>query len=83
MIAIGQKRECFFDDYLIETGKTTAQWRVHEPIRRECVIEHDAPWEGDGCNFHNFFWDEEKKIYRLDYLGWWMLGKSKGRRRRG
>lgn len=78
MIAIGTKRECFFDDYLLNTEKTTAQWRVHEPIRRECVIEHDEPWEGDGCNFHNFFWDEEKQIYRLYYLGWWMLGKSKG-----
>lgn len=76
MIAIGQDRECFFDDYLVNVEKTDAWWHVHQPIRRECVLEHNEPWEGNGCNYHNFFWDDG--IYRMYYLSWWMLDKSKG-----
>ena len=65
MINIGSRRECFFDDYLIDLDKTTAERRLHQPIIRDIVLKHDAPWEGDGCDFHNFFYDEEYGKYRL------------------
>lgn len=77
MLSIGSRRECFFDEYLIDTGLTTAEFRLHEPVRRERVLVHDAPWEGDGCDFHNILKDDD--LYRMYYLGWWMLDKGKGK----
>ena len=76
MISLGHRRECFFDDYLIDTAKTTAEFRLHEPVRRECVMVHNAPWEGDGCDFHNIV--KDGNLYRMYYLGWWMLEKGSG-----
>lgn len=76
MITIGQNRECFFDDYLIDLEKTTAEFKLHSPIRKECVMLHDEPWEGDGCNFHNAFYDNG--IWRMYYLGWWTGGNHPG-----
>ncbi len=77
MISISNRRECFFDEYLIDTDKNTAEFKLHEPIRRECALVHDAPWEGDGCDFHNIV--KEDGFYRMYYLGWWMLEKGKGK----
>ena len=48
MLNIGSRRECFFDEYLINTEKTTAEFRQHSPIRREKLITLDKPWEGSG-----------------------------------
>ena len=45
MLNIGSRRECFFDEYLINTEKTTAEFRQHAPIRRETLITFDKPWE--------------------------------------
>ena len=70
MINIGKNRECFFDDYLTDTMRTTAESVVHNPIRREKVLVHDEPWEGNGCDYHNFFYDKEYGKYRMYYLGW-------------
>ncbi len=70
MINIGKQRECFFDDYLTDTMRTTAEARVHNPIRREKVLVHDAPWEGCSCDYHNFFYDKEYGKYKMYYLGW-------------
>ena len=72
MINIGKSRECFFDNYLIDTMRTTAEARIHRPQRRELVFRNDAPWEGCGSDFHNFFYDEEYGKYRMYYLGWKM-----------
>lgn len=77
MLSIGSRRECFFDEYLIDTERTTAEFRLHEPVRRECVLVHDAPWEGDGCDYHNIVKDGD--LYRMYYLGLWMLEKGKGK----
>ena len=70
MINIGTRRECFFDDFLLDNAKTTAKHLLHHPEIRNIVLVHDAPWEGDGCDFHNFFYDEEYGKYRLYYLAW-------------
>ncbi len=67
MINIGSRRECFFDDYLIDTDKTTAPFLLHEPTRREMVMRMDAPWEGSGSSSLSLVVDDG--IYRLYYNG--------------
>lgn len=52
MINIGNRRECFFDSFLINEELTTAQKRVHKPIRRGIILELDKPWEG---KYNTFF----------------------------
>jgi len=41
---------------------------MHEPIPREVVIDHDAPWEGTGSGYHSVFQDGE--LYRMYYKSW-------------
>jgi hypothetical protein len=67
-IAIGKRGEFFWDDYLIDTARTTARLALHSPQPQEVVLVHDAPWEGDGCDFHCILADDG--LYRLYYLGW-------------
>lgn len=75
MIHIGSHREVFWDDYLIDTEKTTAVRRLHSPVRRECVLRFDSPWEGDGCNYQNILADDG--LYRMYYLGWSMISADR------
>ncbi len=84
-IPIGSDRECFFDDYLLNTAKTTAELKVHQPVLQDTVMIHDKPWEGDGCDYYNLFFDDqyhgvdgsyEKGTYRMYYLGWQMPSKE-------
>nr|MBQ4318232.1 hypothetical protein [Clostridia bacterium] len=76
MINIGNRRECFFDYYLIDTQKTTARLMLHSPVKRERVMLHDLDWEGDDCGSHTFFFDDRwygcdgefaKGTYRMYY----------------
>ena len=67
-INIGDRRELFWDEYLIDTSRTTAKLTLHRPQAREVVIDHDLPWEGDGCDFHDILKDGD--LYRMYYLGW-------------
>ena len=69
MIRIGSRRECFFDNYLIDEEKTTAEARLHRPVAREVVLECDKPWETRGIAYENFFFDDEIRKYRMYYLG--------------
>ncbi len=69
MIHIGNCRECFFDNYLIDEEKTTAPAQLHQPTACEVVLNCDKPWETRGIAYENFFYDEEIKKYRLYYLG--------------
>lgn len=66
-INISNTRECFFDDTIVNINETTVEFCLHRPVRREAVLVHDSPWEGDACCYHNFFWDDG--IYRMYYLG--------------
>jgi len=68
IINIGNRREVFWDEYLIDTDKTTAQLKLHKLRPREVVLEHNEPWEGDGCDYHCIVKDEG--LYRMYYLGW-------------
>ncbi len=70
-INIGSRRELFWDEYLIDTRKTTATLKLHSLSPKEVVIDHDERWEGDGCNFHCILKDDN--LYRMYYLGWEMM----------
>lgn len=71
IIKIGNRRELFWDEYLIDTVKTTASRQLNKLQPKEVVIHHDSPWEGDGCNYHCILKDDD--LYRMYYLGWEML----------
>ena len=66
-IVIGSRREVCWDDFLIDTARTTAHRTLHHPREREVVIDHDQPWEGDYCDYHCIVHDDG--LYRLYYLG--------------
>lgn len=48
VINIGSRREVFWDEFIIDTTRTTAYELMHHPVRREAVMINDAPWEGNG-----------------------------------
>lgn len=51
MINIGNKRECFFDNFLIDEQKTTAEKRLNKPARQDVILVLDKPWEGKYTTF--------------------------------
>jgi len=65
---IGDRRELFVDDTLIESVSGGARLRLHHPVPQEIVIEHDAPWEGSGSSYHSIFQDGD--LYRMYYKAW-------------
>lgn len=67
-VEIGSRRELFVDDALIESLSGGARLQLHEPVPREIVLEHDAPWEGTGSGYHSVFKDGDR--YRLYYKAW-------------
>ena len=50
-VKIGNTRELFWDDYLIDTARTNAYLKQHPPVAREIVRSFDQPWEGDSGNY--------------------------------
>lgn len=62
-INIGKRRELFWDDTMLDTEKTRTTFKMHEMIKRECVITLDDPWGGDGCNYISVIQDEG--VYRM------------------
>lgn len=67
-IIIDSRRELCWDDFLIDASRTTAALRLHPPRIEDVVMEHDAPWEGDGCNSYSIVKDGDR--YRMYYLAW-------------
>ncbi|MEX2577812.1 MAG: hypothetical protein WD342_02045 [Verrucomicrobiales bacterium] len=65
---IGSRRELFVDDTLIDRLAGDADLRMHHPVPREVVLEHDAPWEGTGSGYHSVFRDGD--LYRMYYKAW-------------
>jgi hypothetical protein len=65
---IGGRRELFVDDTLIAKLSGGAQRRLHHPVPREVVLQHDAPWEGTGSGYHSIFRDGD--LYRMYYKAW-------------
>lgn len=66
MINLGNKRELFFDDHLINTEKTTAKKQLHKLRRtRDVIMKLDKPWEGNTCGYFSIFFAEGK--WRMYY----------------
>ncbi len=74
-INIGTRLEPFWDEYLLDTEKTTAALRVGHPVRKNTALTCGEAWEGDGCDYYNLIKDGD--LYRLYYLAWEMLDASK------
>jgi len=68
VLDIGSRLELLVDDFLIERFEGTAALRMHEPVPREIVLVHDAPWEGTGCGYHSVF--QDGPLYRMYYKAW-------------
>lgn len=64
---IGNRRELFIDDLLIEKMKRT-NMRLHEPQPCEVSIIHDKPWEGKAALYHTIIQDGDRVL--LFYRGW-------------
>lgn len=70
MIHIQSRRECFFDSFLIDEEKTTAETRLHKPVRRSVLLEMNRPWEGRYTTFFNPVFSEGKwRLYYVSTLG--------------
>ena len=67
VLDIGNRRELFVDDYLIERMSGGAELRMHNPTPREIAIEFDQPWEGALCDYVTVFQDGDR--YRMYYRG--------------
>ncbi len=68
---IGDRRELFVDDFLVESMSGSVHLQMHRPQPKEIAIVHDAPWEGSGCGYHSIFHDGEK--YRMYYKAWHIM----------
>ena len=70
MINIGSRRECFFDTFLIDEAKTTAERRLHKPVRREVLLTMDKPWEAQYTTmFCTIFAEGKWKMYYTTTVG--------------
>ena len=65
-VKIGNRREVFWDDYLIDTALTNAYLKQHPPVPREIVKTFDEPWEGDSGNYWTIVKLDEG--YRMYYI---------------
>ena len=64
-IRIGDRRELFVDDFLLDR-REGVELRLHQPVPREVVMVCDAPWEGSGCGYETLFRDGP--IIRMYYI---------------
>ena len=72
-IALGDRRELFVDDYLIDS-MTNVTLKLHKPARKEVAVTFDQPWEGNGGGYTTVFQDGDK--YRMYYHAWQIPGSD-------
>ncbi|MGD9635124.1 MAG: hypothetical protein AB7G28_01530 [Pirellulales bacterium] len=65
-IPIGNSRELFLDDYLVDRLQNTTL-ELQQPREREIVITHGEPWEGCASTYHTVFRDGD--LFRMYYRG--------------
>lgn len=65
MIELGTRRELFWDDYLVNTEKSTAKLCLHRLEKKELVMDFNMPWEGDGCSYFQIVKNGDS--YRMYY----------------
>ncbi len=63
---IGDRREFFVDDYLIES-MTRVKQVMHTPQPKDVAIVCDAPWEGNTSAYYTLFKDGD--LFRMYYRG--------------
>ncbi|MBQ9132287.1 MAG: hypothetical protein IJX62_07445 [Clostridia bacterium] len=68
MIELGQKREVFWDDYLVDNEKTTAFQRLMHPEKKEVSFVFKNEEIKDVLMFFSILKDD--KGYKLYYLDW-------------
>ena len=66
-IELGSRLEPLVDRYLIHSLAGDARLQLHKPQRREVILVHDAPWEGNLTAHHTLFRDGD--LYRMYYGG--------------
>jgi hypothetical protein len=64
-VTIGSRLELMVDDSLLDKV-TGAKLVLHQPVKREIAIDHNAPWEGNNCGYHTVFQDGD--LYRMYYM---------------
>jgi len=64
-IQIDSRLELMVDGYLLDK-RTGASLVLHQPLKREVAINHNAPWEGNNCGYHTVFRDGD--LYRMYYV---------------
>ena len=82
MINIGNRRELFVDDHIVDTEKTTVPTVFNKPVKREVAFVHDAEWEKTGTVYHNIVKKPDGKYlmyYKSTYNGWKRAGKRRRR----
>lgn len=72
-IDIGDRRELFVDEFLIEK-RTGVDLRLHSPTPREIVLVNDAPWEGAGGAYLTVFRDGDR--FRMYYTTFMSIDKD-------
>lgn len=71
-INIGKKRQVFWDNYLIDEEKTSAEFRVNPPVKKECIFEFDQPNETFSISYPCIVKDD--KGYKMYYQPWYEGG---------
>ena len=66
VIELGDRRELFVDDYLIER-LSNVELRLQKPVPRNVAIAHDVPWEGNASAYHTVF--QDGRLFRAYYRG--------------
>lgn len=67
VIDIGNRRELFVEQGLIERLVGRAELKLHHPVPREVSITFDKPWEGNASGYTTVFKDGD--LYRMYYRG--------------
>ncbi len=65
-IDIGNRREVFWEDSHIIKEHTTAELKLHHPVKHELVFTFDAPWEASGISYPMTVKDGD--LYRMYYV---------------
>ncbi len=70
-VDVGRSLQVLWDDFVVDTAKTTASRTVHQPEYAGIAMTHDRQWEGDGCDYHCIVPDRDEKgdFLRMYYNG--------------
>ena len=60
VVDIGSRAEPFVDGWLIEEIRGGASLKLHEPVRREVVLELNSPYEWSGSAYFTVFRDGDR-----------------------